>query len=335
MTEYQQPSSVLPYCIYHWTDKTTNTYRSLLLPAEGIDEGNGELNYHCLIPAPSGPNSRWTFVARFYAINPGVTPIPSGTVLFCAKLRDQSPHDTISVEPVYDPYDLEVAEGCVFFIAYSRPTPGTVPLYIYSKGSMTAQARQNRSFISFAPNAPPHDSHVPETPGMQEPRIGGSLRSEELTPRQTELISDNLEGVVDGIEWGEATISPIYVLSPETFGDRPEAVRFVCNQGLCMPWSTAMENPDIYWAGKGSDREPKPLHECSVDCNQLIASSPGKRVPFSLQLNVHRRASKLAGDGSRLRDVFGRPPSVVVAVAVGLLVLAAAVVAYLILGKKK
>ena len=333
----QQPPSVVPFCIYHWTDTTTNVYRSLLLRAEGIvdsEKGDGKIEHHCLIPQPGGPHGRWSLVSQFYSVNPAMTPIPSGMILFCAKYRSEWPWDTISVDPVYDLFDQLTARHCVFFIAYSKPAPGTVPLYIYSKGSGSSISPANKAFISYSPEPPPHDDHSPQPPGVREPREGGALTAQDLTPRQIQISSDDLESVVDDVAWGMATISPIFVMSPKTFGPDSQAIKFVCNVGTCLPWSPAIEKADIYWAGKARDKEPKPLYECAVDCNQLVPSPKDKRLPFSLFLDIQERADRL-GKSPPVPNFFKKSSSLVVGVVIGLLVLATFIVGYLVLSRKK
>ena len=336
----QQPPSVLPFCIYHWRDTSTHVIRSLVLRAESIiDSGKGgKVEYHCLVPKQGGPHGRWILSARFYAINPSLIPIPSGLTLFCAKHRNEWPYDTLSVEPIYDLYDLDVSENCVFFVAYSKPVPGSAPLYVYSKGATTEDV-ETRAFISYSPQAPPSDEHKPESPGAQESRISGSLRAQKLTSRQVQLLSDQLESGTKGTSWGTATISPIYVMSPDIFGADPTAIKFVCNLGRCLPSNPALERSDIYW-GRGTDKEPKPLYECIVDCNQLVmfggpsGQSGGKQRPFSLFLAIREKAQQLKKEDS-FTGFFKRIPSVIIAVMIGLLILAVFVVAYLSLNRKK
>ena len=67
-------------------------------------------------------------IAKIYTINPEFSPIPFGTVLFCASYSETSEVNTLSVEQIYDPFNSE--KKCVKFIAWKEKVPYSTPLYI-------------------------------------------------------------------------------------------------------------------------------------------------------------------------------------------------------------
>ncbi len=74
-----------------------------------------------------------------------------------------------------------------------------------------------------------------------------------------------------------ATINPIYVLHPTVVGSDYTKIDFMCNNGSCLPKST---DPNIF--NPSASSTPQPLHECLINCNQLVKSQNGGRSPNSL-----------------------------------------------------
>lgn len=89
----------------------------------------------------------------FYAIDPLFRPIPYNTVLYYAKTNPKSPYNIIDIKTVYDMYDID-ALG-IYFITYSRISPGTIPLFIYDKGTdgiyITTREQKNQKQLEISP----------------------------------------------------------------------------------------------------------------------------------------------------------------------------------------
>jgi hypothetical protein len=69
-------------------------------------------------------------ITKIYSINPEFRPIPFGSVLFCADYSETSNPETLSIEQMYDPFNIE--KKCVKFIGWKENVPYTTPLYIIS-----------------------------------------------------------------------------------------------------------------------------------------------------------------------------------------------------------
>lgn len=69
----------------------------------------------------------WVLVSTFNAVNPMMRPIPEGMNLFCAEISNKPPYETVSIEIIYNPFDIK-RKG-TYFIAYTTVNPNTIPLY--------------------------------------------------------------------------------------------------------------------------------------------------------------------------------------------------------------
>jgi len=160
---------IVPLCIY----KNVNT--SYIGLPKKINK-NDQITYKCsLIP-------NLQFYSRIWVINPDFRPIPPGTSLFCAK---QSNYTTISINPVYDPFDIQ--DNCVRFITWMQPTPYTTPLYIYNNGS--------NYIISFDKQPPPNYININISPIYV--LVDPNTNVERILPSYKPVTSDF--NIIDGI----------------------------------------------------------------------------------------------------------------------------------------
>jgi hypothetical protein len=112
-------NNILPYCIYHKYDDSTNSYYGYI--------GNSTLNKSAKYTCPKSRN--WQSQGTFYAIDPSVRPIPPGMQLYCIKRNKGFPYDSIHFDIDYDFFFVK--NDCVYFMTYSSVNPFTVPLYLY------------------------------------------------------------------------------------------------------------------------------------------------------------------------------------------------------------
>jgi hypothetical protein len=153
MTEYditkniQKPYSVNPYCIYH-SNNIDNIYGLIKSPLR-VKKKNGDEVLQCYLN-PIMKN--WKYYASFYAINPMIQPIPTGLHLICAKLSQEFPYNTISIDIIYDTFRID--DNCVYFMTWTLPVPYTVPLYLYSTSSgisITFQEHKDMKQLNISP----------------------------------------------------------------------------------------------------------------------------------------------------------------------------------------
>lgn len=79
---------------------------------------------HCDIEPPSGMKK----VVSFYTVDPYIPRFPIGADLICV---EQKSNFINNIHTVYDPYDREIVEDCILFLAWLEAVPYTSPLYIY------------------------------------------------------------------------------------------------------------------------------------------------------------------------------------------------------------
>ena len=134
---------ISPFCIYHYHDPTTNNYHGYIgYPTKSLNS-KGKVTLECS-PEPK-KFGYWKFYAKFYAISPMFRPIPSGLILFNTIKKGGFAYNTKLFEFGYDPFDID--KNSVSFITWTKPVPGTVPLYLHRTPS-------GDSFPSFDPEPP-------------------------------------------------------------------------------------------------------------------------------------------------------------------------------------
>lgn len=144
-TEIIQESSIIPFCIYHYTDPDTGTYLGFIGMPQITRTKSGKITYKCITEPKTFRG--WKNTGVFYAITPMIRPIPFGMYMFCAQKANGFPYDTSDMYNVMDSYNIK--NNCVYFITYSRPVPNTVPLYMHKIGTTV--------FPSFDPKPPSND----------------------------------------------------------------------------------------------------------------------------------------------------------------------------------
>lgn len=119
-------------CLYHYVDPESQVILGYIGQSQIVKREDGSLSYLCMNESTKPEWKFWKLVGVFIAVSPLLRPIPTGMRLFCAKTKNSYPYDTESVETVYDPFNAK--ENCNYFITYTQPTPGTVPLYLHKLG---------------------------------------------------------------------------------------------------------------------------------------------------------------------------------------------------------
>jgi len=251
-------STVIPFCLYHKVDLKNKSYQCYIATSTLVLRPDGTKRYECR----PHPDPDWKLVSVFYAVNPLARPVPNGMQLFCAKRNPKWPHQTTSVELVYDVFD-DYVDGTYFF-TYTTPVPNATPLYIWIK--------DDSAFADFSNSSPPEDLD---------------------TPIDTHGHDSDVSVISHTSNWGGATINPIYVLHPTVVGSDYTKVDFMCNNGSCLPKSSEewkkKSRQEQSWGWTGPDifnpsapTTPQPLHECLINCNQLVRSKNGGGEPQSL-----------------------------------------------------
>lgn len=123
---------VLPFCIYHYYDRTTNTLHGYIGNSKRVkrpnpETGKLEFTWACQkAPKAYGP---WFLYSKFYALSPLIRPIPHGLKLINANKLGKLPYSTKDIEHSYDPFNF--SKDSVSFLTWSQSVPDTVPLYIW------------------------------------------------------------------------------------------------------------------------------------------------------------------------------------------------------------
>jgi hypothetical protein len=134
----------IPFCIFHYNDTSTNTYRGFIHNPYKLADQNGQKIFKCKSILKS--YGSWKFYNTFYAFSPMLRPIPTGLKLINSNTLGSYPYSTKNIDYGYDPFDVQPKN--VSFLTWSRPVNNTVPLYLHI-------SPEGRSYPSFDPN-PPH-----------------------------------------------------------------------------------------------------------------------------------------------------------------------------------
>jgi hypothetical protein len=130
MTEsgnYKKSFPFYPFCIMHYDDPSTNTYRGFINYPMRIKTKSGEYIFKCLNPPIEyGP---WKKYHTFYSLPPMFRPIPTGLKLINATKLGKNPYSTKEINYSFDPFNIE--KDAVSFITWTQPVPATVPLYLH------------------------------------------------------------------------------------------------------------------------------------------------------------------------------------------------------------
>jgi hypothetical protein len=108
--------------------------------------------------------------------------------------------------------------------------------------------------------------------------------------------------------WESAMINPIYVLHPDIMGSDYKKIKFMCNNGSCLPHAgeewikkarekklVGWTGPDIYNPSGEIHHKPMSLPECLVNCNELIRTNKGGGSPMNL-IDIIKRSQKSLDD---------------------------------------
>jgi len=142
---------LIPYCIYHYIDPSTETYLGYIGTGRKVLLEDGSYTYDC----QSEPVTlkQWFRAEVFYALRPSYRPIPSNMKLFCIEVVNGFPYDSKNLKTIYDPFHNE--KICEDFITYNQPVPNTERLYIHKIA--------NHIFPSFNKDPPTKNSNWTQT----------------------------------------------------------------------------------------------------------------------------------------------------------------------------
>ena len=142
---------IIPLCIYHYRDFSTNTYLGYIGNALKVKDRNEKFYYKCKKIKQN--HHKWSFIKSFFVFSPLLRPIPIGMKLFRVKNIKQYPYNSTNVELVYDPYNIE--DDAIYFITYNQHVLNTKPLYLHTI--------ENTIFPSFDKNPPTSDKNWSQT----------------------------------------------------------------------------------------------------------------------------------------------------------------------------
>ena len=333
-------SDVLPFCVYHFVNLNMGTYLGYLAGPSVTRNKDGKLKYTCAPPKQTNPHGKgWTLAFKFYAFNPMIRPIPNGMSLFCAERKHEFPWNTTRIRMVYDPFDIN--DHCVYFIAYTKPTPWTKPLYVHVQGTYETPIN---SFPSWNINSP--------VSSLLGKYVQTKTKFFSTQPYHRWIGASNVEVQLDDtsietnrkilLNWHHASIFPFYVLSPDIFGEDYEKILFTCHNAHCFPhnpMSDYIKNVSVVinknFRADGAPI-PRRLSECVTRCNQVVPSELGGGRPFDLLALISAEM-----DNIRAHDI---PPSmgkrlskvspIIITLLVIILVASLAVIVYLSINKK-
>ena len=331
--DYTSASDVLPFCVYYWINPKESVYRSYLSGPSIIKTKNG-FKYECAKPNSLDPYGKWTLGFTFYAINPMLRPIPTGMALFCAERKNKFPWDTRTVRLVYDTHLIN--EKCLYFIAYTKPTPWTKPLFVHIQGSLDFPIS---AFPSWDPNPPVEQGgkyiQVDSKEILTQP-----IHKWVGDPADQERVEE--VGFREGITksaWRHALVFPFYVLSPELFGPEYEKIKFVCHNAYCFPY-----NPNNDYVDKisvsinerlhGSKPTPRTLTECTIRCNQLVPDELGGGHPFDMTSMIADKLEKMSVDSPDISVRISRISPIIIAILITVLAACLGVLVYISIRNK-
>ena len=333
--ELSSTSDVLPFCVYHSGHLSFISGPSL---TRSKDHG---VRYECVKANEESPYGEWKLAFTFYAVNPMLRPIPYGMSLFCAPQRNEYPWDTVSLNTVYDPFDV-MSENCIYFITYTKPVPFTTPLYNHVRGK---GLQSSSVFASLDPNPP-------NQPGERQGkyvRVPDAKNPTTITAYEWKGDASGLYQLDDlaflGIgdtntrTWRHSAIFPIYVMSPEVFGDQYENILFTCHNATCFPHkhdSNYASEVDVRITPRiAKTKYPKArtLSHCVTRCNQLVPAETEGGHPFGLLSIINAEIGP--SQAEKWEGKIAKLPPVVIAVVVGVLVLSLSLVIYYAIRSKE
>ena len=334
-------NDVLPFCVYHSVNPKMGIYLGYLSGPTITRDIDGKLRYTCAPPKQTHPYGEgWSLAFKFYAINPMLRPIPNGMSLFCAERKNKFPWNTTKIRMVYDPFDIN--DHCVYFIAYTKPTPWTKPLYVHVRGTYETPISSFPSWHINAPIPSPLGKYVKTNTKFFSTQpsykwVGASNVEIQLDDTSLET---NLKTLLD---WHHAAIFPFYVLSPDIFGEDYEKILFTCHNAHCFPYnpkSNYIKNVSVVINKKfRADGVPIPrrLSECVVRCNQVVPAEVGGGRPFDLLSLISAEMNTMVDQEdppSSSGKGISKVSSIIIIVLVIILVTSLTVLVYLSMNKK-
>ena len=238
---------VFPFCIYHYIDKSTNTFLSFLRKGYKYKQDN-KIYVKCLEAADN-----WHFAGQFYAIDPSIIPKPRGLQIFAVNQRNKFPFDIQSINIIPDIFHkaYEEPQNTLYFAAWTMPIPNTTPLYLHGEGE--------HIFVSYDFDPPPDD------------KIDIVLRkgfNDEIGSIKSQKNKDS--GFYNTLDFTQHMFSPIYVLSDKVFKDGFENIKFQCIDGNIIPYKDEIPNLFSYY----TPSEPLSLPKAIVKCNEIDNGRP-------------------------------------------------------------
>lgn len=327
LADFMTNSDILPFCVYHWVDHDQGVYLGYLGGPEFAKNESGQVFLTCGDTQPSDNSyGRWKKAFTFYAINPALKPIPNGMSLFCAKRAQEFPWNTTEVKSVYDPFNID--NQCVYFIAYTMPVPFTTPLFLYRQ--------EDSSFPSLDPTPP----GLPE--GKLKLHKKGELDKNYIfkdLSRIHTLETDRIYDPESDLRWKHEVISPIYVLSPDDFGDEYWNIKFICNNTRSIPYLPQRKSElDDVLRGERQPIIPSSLGDSVIRCNQLVSYGLSQGMwdsPFDMLDLIKGELSQIQEEHPTVEKRIESTSPLVISIVIGLFVILLSVIIYMVLTKKE
>ena len=207
-------------------------------------------------------------------------------------------------------------------MAYPKPVPWTKPLFVHTKGSGNSMI----SYPSWDPNSP---SNATEPGYVKVPKDENPLTLPVYrwkgSATSLAILTQRIKNTSTKQGWTQNKMFPFYVLSPETFGEDFEGIRFFCQNSKCMPYNPKSDYVDdvAFKTHKPNPRfDPETLTNCVMRCNQFVPSGGG--APLNL-LSIVR--SSLVDMNKQKPETSNTPPLAIV-VVIAVLVISLGLLAY-------
>ncbi len=241
---------VFPFCIYHYINKSTNTFLSFL--RKGYKYKKDTKMYVKCLDSPD----KWYFAGQFYAIDPSIIPKPRGLQIFAVKQRNNFIQSISIVTDIFHKA-YEETQNTLYFSAWTMPVPNTSPLYLHGS--------DDNIFLSYDYDPPPEDKmDIVLRKGFNDEI--GSIKSQ----KNKDLSFYNT------LDFTQNVFSPIYVLSNKVFKDGFENIKFQCIDGNIIPYNGKIPHLFSYY----TPSDPLSLPEAIVKCNELDID---KGTPLTLE----------------------------------------------------
>ena len=166
---------------------------------------------------------------QFYSINSSLPNKPNGlkTIAFLQNKGKKYIQDVTIIDNIFSQeYKETIDTTTIIITAWTKPLPNLTPLYLHSV--------QNNIFLSWNPLPPPLDNN-----NNNYKIVSKGVTTEKGSIKETENKDEKTIEII---------ISPIYVLSPKTFGNEPDNIKFQCIDNNIIPY--VKDIPNLFYQTK-------------------------------------------------------------------------------------